>query len=314
MTICACRISARRLASAAGAAAGLSIAGCAGASAARRLVSSATWREAAPPDCDVARNLAFSRSAGSGTNDRVRPGLSLRPSRPPQYNRATQSAANIGRVAASVLKLSLTERFGQDIFARSRTIAARIRSIAASIARNLSREAKPMVAATADTRSASSATRTARSAARLWTAHARCSWISASTAPAWARSRASAGVSKGTLYVYFADKSRLFEAIVEHEAIEQGKVGVQLRSRARRRDHAEGFRPGLYRDPVPPGRRLGDAHGDGDRRADAGRRPPLLRTMCSTRPSPGSPPISKPMSQPAISRSTTASSRPRNSC
>ena len=35
-----------------------------------------------------------------------------------------------------------------------------------------------------------------------------------------------AGVSKGTLYVYFADKNRLFEAIVEQEALEQGKVLV----------------------------------------------------------------------------------------
>src|ERR1700719_3351644 len=34
----------------------------------------------------------------------------------------------------------------------------------------------------------------------------------------------SAGVSKGTLYVYFADKSRLFEAIVEEEALDQRKV------------------------------------------------------------------------------------------
>jgi len=34
----------------------------------------------------------------------------------------------------------------------------------------------------------------------------------------------SAAVSKGTLYVYFADKNRLFEAIVEEEALEQGKV------------------------------------------------------------------------------------------
>jgi len=33
-----------------------------------------------------------------------------------------------------------------------------------------------------------------------------------------------AGVSKGTLYVYFADKNRLFEAIVEEEALEQGKA------------------------------------------------------------------------------------------
>jgi len=33
-----------------------------------------------------------------------------------------------------------------------------------------------------------------------------------------------AGVSKGTLYVYFTDKSALFEAIVEQEKLEQGKV------------------------------------------------------------------------------------------
>jgi AcrR family transcriptional regulator len=33
-----------------------------------------------------------------------------------------------------------------------------------------------------------------------------------------------AGVSKGTLYVYFADKNRLFEAIVEQEVLEQGQI------------------------------------------------------------------------------------------
>ena len=33
-----------------------------------------------------------------------------------------------------------------------------------------------------------------------------------------------AGVSKGTLYVYFADKNRLFESIVEEETLEQGKL------------------------------------------------------------------------------------------
>ncbi len=33
-----------------------------------------------------------------------------------------------------------------------------------------------------------------------------------------------AGVSKGTLYVYFADKFGLFEAIVEQESLEQGKA------------------------------------------------------------------------------------------
>lgn len=37
-----------------------------------------------------------------------------------------------------------------------------------------------------------------------------------------------AGVSKGTLYVYFADKNRLFEAIVEQETLEQGKAVFNL--------------------------------------------------------------------------------------
>ena len=37
-----------------------------------------------------------------------------------------------------------------------------------------------------------------------------------------------AGVSKGTLYVYFTDKSRLFEAIVEDEALEKGKIAYHL--------------------------------------------------------------------------------------
>jgi AcrR family transcriptional regulator len=39
-----------------------------------------------------------------------------------------------------------------------------------------------------------------------------------------------AGVSKGTLYVYFADKSRLFEAILEQEAQEQGEIGFNFDS------------------------------------------------------------------------------------
>jgi AcrR family transcriptional regulator len=37
-----------------------------------------------------------------------------------------------------------------------------------------------------------------------------------------------AGVSKGTLYVYFADKSRLFEAIVEEEALQKGQIEFNL--------------------------------------------------------------------------------------
>jgi AcrR family transcriptional regulator len=38
----------------------------------------------------------------------------------------------------------------------------------------------------------------------------------------------SAGVSKGTLYVYFADKNALFEAIVEEESLEQGKIAFNF--------------------------------------------------------------------------------------
>ena len=38
----------------------------------------------------------------------------------------------------------------------------------------------------------------------------------------------SAGVSKGTLYVYFADKNRLFEAIVGEEAFNQGNVAFNF--------------------------------------------------------------------------------------
>jgi AcrR family transcriptional regulator len=37
-----------------------------------------------------------------------------------------------------------------------------------------------------------------------------------------------AGVSKGTLYVYFDDKNRLFEAIVEEENLAQGKLAFNF--------------------------------------------------------------------------------------
>jgi AcrR family transcriptional regulator len=37
-----------------------------------------------------------------------------------------------------------------------------------------------------------------------------------------------AGVSKGTLYVYFTDKNRLFEAIVEQESLDQGKLAFNF--------------------------------------------------------------------------------------
>ena len=42
----------------------------------------------------------------------------------------------------------------------------------------------------------------------------------------------SAGVSKGTLYVYFADKNRLFEAIVEREMSDQQKATFNFGKRS----------------------------------------------------------------------------------
>lgn len=38
----------------------------------------------------------------------------------------------------------------------------------------------------------------------------------------------SAGVSKGTLYVYFADKNRLFEAMIEEEVLERRQLSFNL--------------------------------------------------------------------------------------
>src|SRR3954454_13842423 len=38
----------------------------------------------------------------------------------------------------------------------------------------------------------------------------------------------SAAVSKGTLYVYFADKNRLFEAMIEEEVLERGHLSFNL--------------------------------------------------------------------------------------
>ena len=63
----------------------------------------------------------------------------------------------------------------------------------------------------------------------------------------------SAGVSKGTLYVYFADKNRLFEAIVEEEALEQGKTAFNF-DPARDVDHdADGIRPAYIQLLCRPG-------------------------------------------------------------
>ena len=86
----------------------------------------------------------------------------------------------------------------------------------------------------------------------------------------------SAGVSKGTLYVYFADKNRLFEAIVEQEALEQGKVVFNFDPARDAETTLREFGRGYIELLCRPGGGSCDPHRDGDRRADAGRRPPLL--------------------------------------
>ena len=86
-----------------------------------------------------------------------------------------------------------------------------------------------------------------------------------------------AGVSKGTLYVYFADKNRLFEAIVEEETLEQAKVAFNFDPERDVTTTLTEFGQAYIQYAVPARRRIGDPHGDGDRRANAGGRPALLQ-------------------------------------
>ena len=101
-----------------------------------------------------------------------------------------------------------------------------------------------------------------------------------------------AGVSKGTLYVYFADKNRLFEAIVEEECLDQRKVAFNFDPERDVATTLLEFRTGLHRVAVPAGRRIGNPDRDGDRRADAGGRRPLLRKRGGAYHRAGWPPIS----------------------
>ncbi len=123
----------------------------------------------------------------------------------------------------------------------------------------------------------------------------------------------SAGVSKGTLYVYFADKNRLFEAIVEEEALDHGQVVFNFDPARDVATTLREFGKAYIRTAVPAGRRLRHPHRDGDRRADARRRPPLLRTRAGKNHQPPRRLSARRMSRRAILRSPTASSRHRNS-
>ncbi len=85
-----------------------------------------------------------------------------------------------------------------------------------------------------------------------------------------------AGVSKGTLYVYFADKNRLFEAIVEEESIEQGRIAFNFEPGRDVPTTLLEFGQAYMQLLCRPAWRIGDPHGDGDCRTDARGRPPLL--------------------------------------
>ena len=86
-----------------------------------------------------------------------------------------------------------------------------------------------------------------------------------------------AGVSKGTLYVYFADKNRLFEAIVEEEASNRARwrsISIPARDVATTlMDFGQAYIQLLCR----PGGGSAIAYRDGDRRANAGGGQALLR-------------------------------------
>src|SRR5580704_8456070 len=122
----------------------------------------------------------------------------------------------------------------------------------------------------------------------------------------------SAGVSKGTLYVYFADKNRLFEAIVEEEALEQGKVAFNFDHErdvtTTLRDFGRAYiellcRPG-------GGSAIRTVMAIAERMPDVGRRY-YARVLDKTINR--SPNISGRMSRPAIFRSTIATSPPPSS-
>ena len=91
-----------------------------------------------------------------------------------------------------------------------------------------------------------------------------------------------AGVSKGTLYVYFADKSRLFEAMVEDECSQKAKIAFDLIPGAMSKPRC-GSSAGPNPVDVPARRRIGDPYRDGDCRTDAGGRPPLLWNVLGNR-------------------------------
>ena len=135
---------------------------------------------------------------------------------------------------AAIIQITLTERFGQDT-SQSQSIK-RVTGIIAYqsfrgifSAGNLSREAKPMVAPNPPSLRLVGDEDSSKRRQILDGAGKVFMDLGFDGASMGEIAR-SAGVSKGTLYVYFADKNRLFEAIVEEEALEQGKAAFNFDS------------------------------------------------------------------------------------
>ena len=122
-----------------------------------------------------------------------------------------------------------------------------------------------------------------------------------------------AGVSKGTLYVYFKHKEQLFEAIIEQECELQAEGIFDLDPN----DHDVeavltrlGFR--VYRFSLPSGKSLRHSHRHRHCRAHAGAWAEILRERTGQRHQPSLRHISRRRSMPACSTSRIAKSPPRS--
>src|SRR5947207_559844 len=121
-------------------------------------------------------------------------------------------------------KLALTERFGQGTFFREHTLRT---GSPACATRNFSRKDKPMVAPNLATDAFVDQEDSSKRRQILDGARKVFMDLGFDGASMGEIARA-AGVSKGTLYVYFADKCALFEAILEQEALFHGQVAFNF--------------------------------------------------------------------------------------
>ena len=225
--VCACPISARRLAATAGAPAGLSVAGqpALRRSGAQRL--SETWERGWSAELRKRRARTAFRRIRLRHEGYVRPGLSLRPLRPPHCNRAMPAQPKTGRAASSDSEINIDRTVRSRYINIDRTIQCGFPSAAYPtreiFPEKLNQWLQPSPPALHLVGDEDSSKR------RQILDGARKVFMDLGfDGASMGEIARSAGVSKGTLYVYFADKSRLFEAIVEEESLEQGKVAFNF--------------------------------------------------------------------------------------